>query len=156
MLQPLTVLKWKWEHIFIDFIIRLLRVQSGFNVFCVIVNRLSRTTYFLYIKNTNPTDQLGKLYVQEIVRLHVVCNTHRYVQRYTRLLALYVCIYAWVSNIKKVLTHSYVRRLHAHVCYKKGKIIFSYLLIEIWLSLVDPQSLVRWSTHPYMVNAFEY
>lgn len=41
-------------------------------MFWVIMDRLTKTTHFLPIKDTIPTNQLGKLYVKEIVRLYEV------------------------------------------------------------------------------------
>lgn len=35
-----------------DFVIRLLRVQSGFNILWVITDRLTKSAYFLPIKDT--------------------------------------------------------------------------------------------------------
>lgn len=53
-----------------NFIIRLLKVKSGLNVLQVIVKGLTKSTHFLPIKDTTSTDQLRKLYVQKIVKLH--------------------------------------------------------------------------------------
>lgn len=58
-----------------DFIIGLPRVQSAYNVLWVIINTLTNTSHFLLIKNIISTDQLGKFYVKEIVRLHGVPKT---------------------------------------------------------------------------------
>lgn len=55
-----------------DIIIGLSRVQSRVNMLWVIVDRLTKTMHFLSIKNTTSTDQLGKLYVRKIIRLHDV------------------------------------------------------------------------------------
>lgn len=58
-----------------DFIIRLSRVQSGFNMLWVIIDKLTKATYFLLFKDITPTNQLEKLYVQEVVRLHGMPKT---------------------------------------------------------------------------------
>lgn len=55
-----------------DFIIEFPSVQNGYNVFWVIVDKLTEKIHFLLIKDTTFIDQLGKLYVKEIVRLHRV------------------------------------------------------------------------------------
>lgn len=58
-----------------DFTIRLLRVQISFNILLVIVDRLMKLMHFLPVKGTTSINQLEKLYVREIVRLHVDGNT---------------------------------------------------------------------------------
>lgn len=55
LFQPLSVPKWKLEHIFMDFIIKLRRICSGYNALCVIVDRLVKSEYFLPIRDTTPT-----------------------------------------------------------------------------------------------------
>ena len=55
-----------------DFISGLPRVQRGYSSIWVIVDRLSKSAYFLPIRDGMSTDQLGRLYVREIVRLHGV------------------------------------------------------------------------------------
>lgn len=58
-----------------DFIIWLVKLYNGVNALWVIVDRLTKTMYFLPIKDTNFINQLEKLYVQEIIRLHGVPKT---------------------------------------------------------------------------------
>lgn len=58
-----------------DFTIRLLKVQISFNILLVIVDRLMKLMHFLPVKGTTSINQLEKLYVREIVRLHVDRNT---------------------------------------------------------------------------------
>ena len=60
-LQPLPISEWKWEHIIMDFVVGLPRTRAGFNAIWVIVDRLTKSAYFLPIRNKFSLDQLAKL-----------------------------------------------------------------------------------------------
>jgi hypothetical protein len=62
----------KWEEIAMDFIVGLLRTQSGYNSFWVIVDRLTKVAHFIPIKTTYSGPQLVELYISRIVYLHRV------------------------------------------------------------------------------------
>jgi hypothetical protein len=62
----------KWEEIAMDFIVGLLRTQSGYNSFWVIVDRLTKVANFIPIKTTYSGPQLVELYISRIVYLHRV------------------------------------------------------------------------------------
>ena len=61
-----------WQSIAMDFVIGLPRTQVGFWAIWVIVDRLTKSTYFLPIRSTFSLDQLVELYTNEIVRFHGV------------------------------------------------------------------------------------
>jgi hypothetical protein len=63
---------WKWEEIAMDFIVGLLRTQSGYDSIRVIVNRLTKVAHFIPVKTTNSGPQLAELYISRIVYLHGV------------------------------------------------------------------------------------
>ena len=69
-LQPLAIPEWKWEHITMDFVARLLRTLGGYNFIWVIIDRLTKSTHFLPMKVGFSIDRLASLYVKEIVRMH--------------------------------------------------------------------------------------
>jgi hypothetical protein len=48
----LQVPEWKCEEIVMDFIIGLLRTQSGYNSIWVIVDRLTKVAHFIPVKTT--------------------------------------------------------------------------------------------------------
>ena len=75
LLHPLSIPEWKWEEISMDFIIGLPRVQQGYNALWVIVDRLTKSAHFIPIKDSTTADQLGRIYIREIVRLHGVPKT---------------------------------------------------------------------------------
>lgn len=58
-----------------DFIMGLSRVQKMFNAIWVIVDRLTKSTHFLPVKENTTSDQLAQIYIKEIVRLHGVPKT---------------------------------------------------------------------------------
>ena len=70
LLQFLPIPQWKWEKIMMDFVVELLRCQSGYDAIWVIVDRLTKSTHFLPMKNSESVEKLAELYVKEIVRLH--------------------------------------------------------------------------------------
>jgi hypothetical protein len=64
--------EWKWEEIVIDFIVCLLRTQSGYDSIWVIVNRLTNVTHFIPVKTTYSGPQIAEFYMSRIVCLHGV------------------------------------------------------------------------------------
>ena len=71
-LQPLPIPKWKWEHITMDFVVGLLCTHAGYDAIWVIVDRLTKSAYFLAIRNNSSLNRVSDLYVNEIVKLHGV------------------------------------------------------------------------------------
>ena len=52
------------------FVTRLPQTSRGHDAMCVIVDRLTKSAHFLAVRMTFTLDELCKLYVREIVRLH--------------------------------------------------------------------------------------
>ena len=69
-LRPLEIPTWKWDLILMDFVMGLPLSASKKNAIWVIVDRLTKSAYFLLIKDTWGVEKLAQLYVKEIVRLH--------------------------------------------------------------------------------------
>ncbi|KAL0534504.1 hypothetical protein IC582_028795 [Cucumis melo] len=72
LLQPLSVPKWKWENVYMDFITGLPKTLRGFTVIWVVVDRLTKSTHFIPGKSTYTASKWAQLYMSEIVRLHGV------------------------------------------------------------------------------------
>ncbi|GJY59499.1 putative reverse transcriptase domain-containing protein [Tanacetum coccineum] len=72
LLQQPEIPVWKWERITMDFVSRLLRTPSGYDTIWVIVDRLTKSAYFLPTKKTNTMEKLTQLYFKEIVCRHGV------------------------------------------------------------------------------------
>jgi hypothetical protein len=68
----LQVPEWKWEEIAMDFIMSLLRTQSGYNSIWVIVDRLTKVAHFIPVKATYSRLQLVEVYMSRIICLHGV------------------------------------------------------------------------------------
>ncbi|KAL0553629.1 hypothetical protein IC582_007529 [Cucumis melo] len=72
LLQPLSIPKWKWENVSMDFITGLPRTLRGFIVIWVVVDRLTKSAHFVPGKSTYTASEWAQLYMSEIVRLHGV------------------------------------------------------------------------------------
>ncbi|GJS64441.1 putative reverse transcriptase domain-containing protein [Tanacetum coccineum] len=64
--------KWKWENIIMDSINKLPRTSSGHDSIWVIVDRLTKSAYFLAIREDYKTERLARLYINEIIARHDV------------------------------------------------------------------------------------
>nr|GEY50903.1 putative reverse transcriptase domain-containing protein [Tanacetum cinerariifolium] len=70
---------WKWDNITMDFITKLPKSPQGFDTIWVIVDRLTKSTHFLPIRENDPLDKLARLYLNRIVARHgipisIICN----------------------------------------------------------------------------------
>ncbi|XP_057760830.1 uncharacterized protein LOC130981242 [Arachis stenosperma] len=74
-LQPLEIPQWKWESIAMDFVIGLPRTRSGCDAIWVVVDRLTKSAHFLPIRISCTMEELARMYIKEIVRLHGVPST---------------------------------------------------------------------------------
>ena len=72
LLQPFKVAKWKWEHVTMDFLTHLPRTPWRHEAVWVIVDRITKSTYFLVVRMTFTLEEFFRLYIREIVRLHGV------------------------------------------------------------------------------------
>jgi hypothetical protein len=70
LLQPLRVPQWKWEDITMDLIVGLPKTARQHDAIWVIVDRLTKSSHFLPIKQKQNVESLARLYIQEIVKLH--------------------------------------------------------------------------------------
>ena len=71
-LQSLDIPVWKWDDITMDFITKLPRTPSGYDVIWVIVHRFTKSAHFLPIMETYSMDKLARLYIDEVVTRHGV------------------------------------------------------------------------------------
>ncbi|GKC49635.1 putative reverse transcriptase domain-containing protein [Tanacetum coccineum] len=72
LLQQLEIPEWKWERIAMDFVTKLPRTSSGHDSIWVIVDRLTKSTYFLPMREDYKMDRLARLHLNEIVARHDV------------------------------------------------------------------------------------
>ncbi|GJV08726.1 putative reverse transcriptase domain-containing protein [Tanacetum coccineum] len=72
LIQQPEIPEWKWEGIAMDFVTKLPRTSSGHDKIWVIVDRLTKSTHFLPIREDCKMDRLVRLYLNEIVARHGV------------------------------------------------------------------------------------
>ncbi|KAH0689229.1 hypothetical protein KY289_016587 [Solanum tuberosum] len=72
LFQRMSILKWKWKRIAMDFVVGLPKTLGKFDSIWVVVDRLIKSTYFIPVRINYNAEQLAKIYVKEIVRLHGV------------------------------------------------------------------------------------
>ncbi|GJT36851.1 putative reverse transcriptase domain-containing protein [Tanacetum coccineum] len=64
--------EWKWENITIDFVTKLPKTASGQDMIWVIVDRLTKSAYFLPAKENDSMEKLTRQYLKEVVSRHRV------------------------------------------------------------------------------------
>nr|GEX03617.1 putative reverse transcriptase domain-containing protein [Tanacetum cinerariifolium] len=88
MYQVMKLLYWwpnmkadiaTYDNITMDFVTKLPRTQNGNDTIWVIVDRLTKSTHFLRMKETDPVDKLTRLYLKEVVTRHgipvsIICD----------------------------------------------------------------------------------
>jgi hypothetical protein len=62
-MQPLSIPEWKWEEIGMDFIIGLSLTPKKKDMIWVIVDRLTKSAYFLAVNQKDSREKLVNLYV---------------------------------------------------------------------------------------------
>ena len=70
LLQPLPVPEWKWEVISMDFITELPMTWRQHDSIMVMVHKLTKATHFIPVKSTHKTDDIAKIFMKEIFKLH--------------------------------------------------------------------------------------
>nr|GEX89644.1 reverse transcriptase [Tanacetum cinerariifolium] len=71
-IQPLEILVWKWEKITMNFMTKLPWTTKKHDAIWVIVDRLTKSAYFIPIREDMLIHKLAKIYVNEIVARHGV------------------------------------------------------------------------------------
>ncbi|GKB43585.1 putative reverse transcriptase domain-containing protein [Tanacetum coccineum] len=71
LVQP-KIPKWKWENITMDFVTKLPKTASGQDMIWVIVDRLTKSAYFLLAKENDSMEKLTRQYLKEVVSRHGV------------------------------------------------------------------------------------
>ncbi|GJV94762.1 putative reverse transcriptase domain-containing protein [Tanacetum coccineum] len=78
LVQP-AITEWKWDNITMEFITKLPKSSHCFDTILVIVDRLTKSTHFLPIRENDPLDKLARLYLNRIVARHgipvsIICD----------------------------------------------------------------------------------
>ncbi|GJZ14878.1 putative reverse transcriptase domain-containing protein [Tanacetum coccineum] len=72
LLQQPEIPVWKWEGIAMDFMTKLPRTSSRHDTIWVIVDRLTKSAYFLPMREDYKMDRLARLYLNKIFARHDV------------------------------------------------------------------------------------
>ncbi|GKE63168.1 putative reverse transcriptase domain-containing protein [Tanacetum coccineum] len=64
--------EWKWDKITMDFITKLTKTTNIYDTIWVIVDRLTKSTHFLLMRENDHIEKLMKLYMKEVVTRHGV------------------------------------------------------------------------------------
>jgi hypothetical protein len=75
LLQPLSIPAWKWEDISMNFIVGLPLTDRKFNSIWVIVDRLTKSAYFIPVHTFYRAEKYAELYISRIMCLHGVPKT---------------------------------------------------------------------------------
>ncbi|GJT10563.1 reverse transcriptase domain-containing protein [Tanacetum coccineum] len=67
LLQQPEILEWKWDKITMDFITKLPKSSGGYDRIWVIVDRLTKSAYFLATRKDYSMGKLLRLYIDEIM-----------------------------------------------------------------------------------------
>nr|GEZ06034.1 putative reverse transcriptase domain-containing protein [Tanacetum cinerariifolium] len=71
LVQP-KIPQWKWENITMDFVTKLPKTASGQDTIWVIVDRLTKSPYFLPMKENESMEKLTRQYLKEVISRHGV------------------------------------------------------------------------------------
>nr|GFA58177.1 hypothetical protein [Tanacetum cinerariifolium] len=77
------IVVYKWERIAMDFVTKLPRTSSGHDAIWAIIDRLTKSPYFLPIRKDYKMDRLARLYLNEIVAKHGHLIRHELLQETT-------------------------------------------------------------------------
>ncbi|GJW38876.1 putative reverse transcriptase domain-containing protein [Tanacetum coccineum] len=72
LLQQPEIPEWKWEKIIMDLVTKFPRSSSGYDAIWVIVDRLTKSTHFLPIREDYKTEKLVRIYINKIIARHGV------------------------------------------------------------------------------------
>ncbi|GJS06995.1 putative reverse transcriptase domain-containing protein [Tanacetum coccineum] len=64
------ILVWKWENITMDFVTKLPKTSTRQDTIWLIVDRLTKSAYFLPIRENDSMEKLTRQYLKEIVTRH--------------------------------------------------------------------------------------
>ena len=70
LLQPIKIIERKWDRITMDFMVGLPVTGRKHDSVWVVVDRLTKSAYFLLVRTDYSLDKLAELYIREIVQLH--------------------------------------------------------------------------------------
>jgi len=70
LLQPHDVPMTKWEVISMDFVVGLLLTSHRHNAILVIVDKLTKSSHFILVRDTYDVTDVARMFVSEVIRFH--------------------------------------------------------------------------------------
>ncbi|GJT37622.1 putative reverse transcriptase domain-containing protein [Tanacetum coccineum] len=79
LLVQTKIPQWKWDNIIMDFVTKLPKSSQGHDTIWVIVDRLTKSTIFIPIRENDPMEKLARMYLKEVVTRHgipvlIICD----------------------------------------------------------------------------------
>ncbi|GJX04079.1 putative reverse transcriptase domain-containing protein [Tanacetum coccineum] len=65
LVQP-KIPEWKWDNITMDFVTKLPKSSQGYDTIWVIVDRLTKSSIFMPMRESDPMDKLARMYLKEV------------------------------------------------------------------------------------------
>ncbi|GJP59338.1 hypothetical protein CLOP_g10663, partial [Closterium sp. NIES-67] len=106
LLQPLEPPSRPWQQVTMDFVSSLPAGLSGNDAILVVVDRLTKMAHFAACKKTITAEQIAKLFLTNIVRLHGIPSA-----------IMSDCDPRFTSNFWTKTWQQYGRRLHLSTAY---------------------------------------
>jgi hypothetical protein len=75
LLQPLSIIAWKWDDISIDFIVSLPPTAHNFKSIWVIMDRLTKSAHFIPVSTNYNAQKYAEIYIAHVLCLHGVPKT---------------------------------------------------------------------------------
>nr|GEZ09714.1 putative reverse transcriptase domain-containing protein [Tanacetum cinerariifolium] len=128
LVQP-KIPEWKWENITMYIVTKLSKSSQGYDTIWVIVDRLTKSSIFTPIRETDPMDKLARIYLKEVVTRHGIpvsiisdrdprpdVQSERTIQTLEDMLRAYVIDFGkgWVNHLPLV-EFSYNNSYHASI-----------------------------------------
>ncbi|GKC38601.1 putative reverse transcriptase domain-containing protein [Tanacetum coccineum] len=71
--------EWKWDNITMDFVTKLPKSSQGYDTIWGIVDPLTKSAIFVPMRETDPMDELARMYLKEVVTRHgipvsIICD----------------------------------------------------------------------------------
>ncbi|GJZ22593.1 putative reverse transcriptase domain-containing protein [Tanacetum coccineum] len=78
LVQP-EIPQWKWDNITMDFITKLPKSSQVYDTIWVIADRVTKSTIFVPMKETDPMEKLARMYLKEVATRHgilvsIICD----------------------------------------------------------------------------------
>lgn len=70
LMQPLSIIEWKWDKIYMDFVKRLTKASKGSDLIWVVMDILTKSAHFILRKIGYSLQKLAEAYIHNIVSVH--------------------------------------------------------------------------------------